>query len=73
MLARVFGSIHRCGLIAAPLGALLGGVAVAGFGVIKVIVLIGVLIFAVGVWLGLQPALNELDEPSLKSPIENPA
>jgi hypothetical protein len=30
-----------------------------------VIILIGALIFAVGVWLGLQPALTELDEPTV--------
>jgi MFS family permease len=64
MLVRVFGSVIAAALIAAPLGALLGGVAVDAFGVTKVIILIGALIFAVGVWLGLQPALAELDEPA---------
>jgi MFS family permease len=65
MLARVFGSVIAAALIAAPLGALLGGVSVEAFGVTKVIILIGALIFAVGVWLGLQPALAELDEPTV--------
>lgn len=70
MLARVFGSVIAAALIAAPLGALLGGVAVDAFGVTKVIVLIGALIFAAGVWLGFQPALAELDEPKLNQPSE---
>jgi MFS family permease len=65
MLARVFGGVIAAALIAAPLGALLGGVGVEAFGVTKVIILIGALIFAVGVWLGLQPALTELDEPTV--------
>jgi MFS family permease len=62
MLARVFGSIITAVMIAAPLGALLGGVAVDALGVTKVIVLIGALIFVAGVWLGAQPVLKELDE-----------
>jgi MFS family permease len=71
MLARVFGSVMASALIAAPLGALLGGVAVETFGVTKVIVLIGALIFAVGVWLSTQKALAELDEQiSSRSPDE---
>jgi MFS family permease len=67
MLARVFGSIITAVMIASPLGALLGGVAVDALGVTKVIVLIGALIFVVGVWLGGQQVLKELDDPKTLS------
>jgi MFS family permease len=68
MRARILGAVSAVVMAASPLGALLGGATVSAFGDIAVIVVIGSASLLVTVWLGLQPALKELDDSSPLSP-----
>jgi MFS family permease len=68
MRARILGATSAIALMAAPLGALLGGSAVAAFGVSAVIVIIVALSLLITLWFALQPALRELDESTPPEP-----
>jgi MFS family permease len=66
MRARILGAVMAIVMVAAPLGALLGGTAVSAFGATTVIVGMSIASLAVTLWLGTQSALAELDDPNLE-------
>jgi MFS family permease len=63
LLGRVFGTLFAMSTIASPLGVLLGGVAVDGFGITPVLVAIAFGVSVLAVWIIVSPAMRTAERP----------